>query len=335
MKRYASLLLLLSTVLLAQKPKRRQDMSGYEQSDRATVLHVANLYVMADASTPPVTTITPGHEVVVQARNGPWVSVLANTDFEEAPDPDSEPEFEDPEKHPEPGTGWIRDKGIVGPKTPRGDAIIFGAAADFEAQAMAPHAPKGAAEAAHLLYRRVGDYFPESQLAGEAAFRSADIRWQLERNDISTLPSAKEQAAYLRPRLFEGELKAVMKQYAGTEWEARAAFDLIDDKLCGDWQGLPKCPAMEADLYTRYADRYRGGPKSAEALYDAAYRQGAIVTMYMVDEQKKLADVAAKNCQAAADELSREYPNTDWAARGQTIAFKVTQGIPVYGNDRD
>jgi hypothetical protein len=343
MKRCLSLLLLLLTAtpfalplaLKAQKPKRRQDMSGYEQADRATVLHIANLYVMADATTPPVATITPGHEIVVQTRNGPWVNVLANTDTEEDPDPDSQPEFTDPAQHPAPSTGWIRDKGLVGPQTPNGDAILFGAAADLEAQASAPHAPTGAAMAAHLLYRRIGDYFPSSSLAGEAAFRSADIRWQLDKLDIATLPSAKEQAAYLRPHLYEGELKAVMKNFAGTEWDARAAFDLIDNKLCGDWQGLPKCPAMESDLFTRYAERYKGGPKSAEALYDAAYRQGAMVTLYMVDEQKKPADAAAKNCQAIADQLSHLYPNTDWAARAQTVAFKVRQGIAVYGNDRE
>jgi hypothetical protein len=335
MKKILCLVLLLPTALQAQKQKRKQDMSGYELADRATVIHVANLYVMADSGAPPILAITPGHEVVIQAHNGPWVSVLANTDTPEDIDPDSAPEFTDPDQHPDPGTGWIRDKGIVGPKTPNGDAILFGVAADFEAQASAPHAPKGAATAAHLLYRRIADYFPTSALAGEAAFRSADIRWQLDKIDIATLPSAKEQEAYLRPRLYEGELKAVSKNFPGTEWDARAAFDLIDDKLCGDWQGLPKCPALESDLYTRYADRYKGSPKAAEALYDATYRQGAIVTLYTLNEQKKQADGAAKNCQALAAELSHLYPNTEWAARAAAVAFKVQQGIPVYGNDRE
>jgi len=159
------------------------------------------------------------------------------------------------------------------------------------------------------------DYFPDSPLAADALFRSADIRWQLDKADIATLPSAHEQEAYLRPQLYEGELKRVMKMYPGTDFEARAAF--------------------EADIYLKYAGRYKGGPKSAEALYDAAYRQGALVTMYMVDEQKKRSDGAAKNCQMIADELSRDYPKSDYAARAQAIAFKVRQGIPVYGNDRD
>jgi hypothetical protein len=77
----------------AQKPRRQDQMSGYDRSARATVLHTANVYVMADSSNPPITTVTPGHEVVVMARNGPWVNVFANTDSKEDQDPDSAPEF--------------------------------------------------------------------------------------------------------------------------------------------------------------------------------------------------------------------------------------------------
>ena len=86
-----------------------------------------------------------------------------------------------------------------------------------------------------------------------------------------------EQEAYLRPQLFEGEFKRILKNYPDSPFAARAAFTLLDNKLCGDWQGLPKCPEMETQLYLKYADRYPGGPKSAEALYNAAYRQGAVV----------------------------------------------------------
>jgi hypothetical protein len=335
LKLSVAMMLVVALPLLAQKPGKKDDRSGYDQAERATVLHVANVYVSASTDGPPVITVSPGHEVVVMSRNGPWVNVLANTDAKEDADPESKPEFEDPGVNPDPSSGWIRDKGIVGPKTPHGDALIFGAAAEFEVQAMQPHAPQGSAAAAHLLYRRVVEYFPDSPWAAEAAFRSADIRWQLDKADIATLPSAKEQEAFLRPQLYEGELKMVMKMYPKSDWEARAAFDLIDDKLCGDWQGLAKCPEMESNLYLQYADRYRGGPKSAEALYDAAYRQGVLVTMYTVDEQPKRADAAVKNCQVIADELLRDYAQSDYAARAQAIAFKVKQGIPVYGNDRD
>src|SRR5437899_2609363 len=82
------------------------------------------------------------------------------------------------ENAPPPSSGWIRDKGVVTATTPGGDQILYGAAANLEDAASRPNAPKDAAMAAHLLYRRVAEYFPQSALAPEAAWRSADIRWQ-------------------------------------------------------------------------------------------------------------------------------------------------------------
>jgi TolA-binding protein len=229
----------------------------------------------------------------------------------------------------------MRDKGIVGPQTPQGDVLLFGRAADFESEAEKPHSPEGAAEAAHLLYERVHEYFPGSPLAPEAAFRAADVRWQLDRADNNTLPSAHEMDAELRPQIYEGDLRKVMKLYPDSPQAARAAFDLLDNKLCGDWQGLPNCPEKETDIYMQYAERYPGGPKSAEALYDAAYRQGVLVTMFMVDNDPHDSARAAKNCQAIADEVEAKYPQSDYAARAASVAFRVSQGIPVYGSDRE
>jgi outer membrane protein assembly factor BamD (BamD/ComL family) len=331
----ASLLLLSPALLFAQKKKNKNDQGNDDPTARATVLHVANLYVQADSNNPPIATVTPGHELAIMGRNGAWVNVFANTDEKEEQDPDSEPEFKDPNQSTHQFSGWIHDQGVVGPATPNGDAILYGAAAEYEAQAAQPHPPKDAAQEAHLLYERVPEYFPNSPLAPEAAYRAADIRWQLDKLDISSLPSAHEQAAYLRPQLYEGALKKVMKMYPDSDWAARAAYDLIDEKLCGDWQGLAKCPEMETQLYLKYADHYPGGPKSAEALYQAAYRQGVLVTMYSVDDDKKNADKASQNCQAIADQLEQKYPKSDYAARAESIAFRVKQGIPIYGSDRD
>jgi hypothetical protein len=300
------------------------------------LLHDASVYVAADADAQKVSLVTPGHEVVIIERNGPWVKVFANTDINDDADDDdhNKPEFGE-DANVTPASGWVRDKGVVGPATPGGDVILYGAAANFEDEASRPRAPKGAAGAAHLLYRRVAEYFPDSSLAPEAAWRSADIRWQLDKLDTSTLPSAKEQEAYLRPQLYEGEMKKVMKTYPGSKYAALAAYDLLDNKLCGDWQGLPKCPEMETGLYQKYAQQYPDGPKAAEALYNAVYRQGVAVTMYAVQEDRKRSQAAAQRTQALAQELKEKYPKTDYAARGSSIAFRVAQGIPIYGSDRD
>jgi hypothetical protein len=320
----------------AGQTKAQKQAQNYDKAARATVLHDAVVYVAADADAQKISLVTPGHEVVIMERNGPWVKVFANTDInDDANDDDrNKPEFGE-DANVTPASGWIRDKGIVGPTTAGGDGILFGAAANFEDEAEHPHAPKGAAGSAHLLYRRVAEYFPDSSLAPEAAWRSADIRWQLDKLDTSTLPSAKEQEAYLRPQLYEGEMKKVMKMYPGSKYAALAAYDLLDNKLCGDWQGLPKCPEMETGLYQKYAQQYPDGPKAAEALYNAVYRQGVVVTMYNVQEDRKRAQAAVQRTQSLAQDLKDRYPKTDYAARGDSIAFRVAQGIPIFGSDRD
>lgn len=324
----AAAMLVVSSPALAQK----KNDAGYDRAARATVLHEATVYVGADADSQKVATVVPGHEVVVVERSTPWVKVFANTDVQE--DPEDKPEFGD-DAAPTPSSGWIRDKGVVGPTTADGDVILYGAAANLEDAATKPNAPKDAAMEAHLLYRRVAEYFPQSPLAPEAAWRSADIRWQLEKRDISTLPSAKEQDANLRPRIFEGEMKKLMKNYPGTKYAAMAAFEMLDNRLCGDWQGLPKCPQMESELYEKYVKQFPDSPRAAEALYNAVYRSAVTVTMYTVQEDKKKADGAAARTQALAADLKAKYPQTDYAARGTSIAYRVQQGLVIYGSDRD
>ena len=314
--------------------KSKGKMAGYDKAARATVVHPAIVYVAADDNAGHVAEVGPGHEVVVMERNGAWVRVFANTDAADDQDEDTKPEFSTDEAVT-PASGWIRDKGLVAPATPNGDAILYGTAANLEEQASRPHAPKDAAEEAHLLYRRVYEYFPNSPLAPEAAFRSADVRWQIDKADIRTLPSAKEQEAYLRPQLYEGELKTVMKLYPQTKFAALAAYDMIDNKLCGDWQGLPKCPEMEAGLYEKYADKYPDSPKAAQALYEATYREGVLVDMYQVEDNRKRSEAAAASTQNLANELKQRYPQSDYAARAASLAYRVQQKIPIYGNDRD
>jgi hypothetical protein len=326
-------LMACSVVGLGQRSKQDK-AAGYDRAARATVLHEANVYIAPDADSQKISLVTPGHEVVVIERNGPWVRVFANTDVEEKADDADKADFTDDE-NVTPASGWIRDKGVVSPGTKGGDAILYGAAATLEEQASEPAAPKNAAGQAHLLYRRTAEYYPDSPLAPEAAWRSADVRWQLEKRDVSTLPSAKERDAYLRPALYDGEMKKVMKTYPGTKYAAEAAFKLLDNKLCGDWQGLPKCPEMESGLYEKYAQQYPDGPNTAEALYDATYRQGVLVTMYTVEENKKQADRAAAKTQELAAQLRAKFPMSDYAARGASLAFRVAQGISIFGTDRD
>src|SRR5207247_820478 len=98
------------------------------------------------------------------------------------------------------------------------------------------------------------ELFLRTPMAGEALYRAADIRWQMERSDVMTRPSARERDAYLRGAIDEEWMKLVIKKFPGSKWADLAAFHLIDNKLCGDWQGASKCPEKEADTYEKYVN---------------------------------------------------------------------------------
>ncbi len=297
------------------------------------MLHTATVYVNPDADSQKVSEVSPGNEVVVIERSGPWVKVFANTNVEEKNEAD-EPEFS-VDENAIPRSGWIRDKGVVSAATPNGDRLLYGAAATSEATASEPHAPKLAAGEAHLLYRRVPEYFPQSPLAGESAWRSADIRWQEEWFDARSLPSFHDPEPGNRPAIYQDALKKVVKTQAGTKYAALAAYDLLDAKMCGDWQGLPKCPALESSVYEKYASQFPDGPKTAQALWNATYRQGVLVSMYTAEENKKKADGAAAHAHGLNDQMQARFASTDYAARSAALVFRLDQGIATYGSDRD
>src|ERR1700749_3429121 len=128
---------------LGQKKGKGQE---YDRTAIATVLHDANVYVASDADAQKISLVTPGHEIQIVERSGPWVKVFANTDInDDANEDDANKPMFGEDANVVPASGWIRDKGILGPGTAGGDVILFGSAANFEDEAERPHAPKGAA----------------------------------------------------------------------------------------------------------------------------------------------------------------------------------------------
>ena len=171
---------------------------------KATVLRNTNLYVSPDTGAARMAEIAPGREMVIVEKNGPWLRVFANTDEQISKAQDA-PVFGQ-EASAVPISGWMPAAGVVSAETPKGDLILFGAAASEEIDASLPRAPQGIAQAARLLYQRMADFFPQSPLAPEAAWRSADIRWQLQKADVFSLPSAHEKESYLREQIPDDEI---------------------------------------------------------------------------------------------------------------------------------
>jgi len=289
--------------------------TAFAAAEHGALIRVANMYLSPDPNSAKLAEIERGRElVVIESTRGDWVHVEALLSEEKTV------------------TGWILDKGFVRNTTQDGDRILFGEGADSEDEASRRHGRRGADQDALRLYYRVFDLFPASPFAAEALYRAADIRWQVERYDIMSRPSAKERDPYMRGQMNEEWMKEVIKKYPGTKWADLAAFRLIDNKLCGDWQGTSKCPEKEADMYEKYANEHSQSPAAPQALYLAAVRRAALVDIYKTEEQKKKPEESKAKAIALAQKALQQYPQSDWAARAQALMFLVEQDVPTYGN---
>jgi hypothetical protein len=299
----------------------------------ATVLRTTTVYVEADTQSQRLDQITAGREMVIVSQSGPWLRVFANTDVQQNQAEDT-PVFGGDAATP-PISGWIQNKGVVSAQTPNADNVLYGAAAGEELKATEARNSRGAAQAARLLYARDAQLFPQGPHAGESLWRAADIRWQLEKADVFSRPSAHEKENYLRQQIDEGEMKKLIKRFPGSKWADLAAWDLLDNKVCGDWQGTTKCPEKEAELYQKYADEHANSPKAAEALYEAVYRLAAAGDIYAGDGNDKKAGESRDHAKAVGMHLQEKYPMSDFSARAATLIYQVQQSIPIYGAERD
>jgi len=291
---------------------------GDENTERAVSVREGNLYVNPDTNSQKLGAIERGREVAVLEHSGQqWLHVLASLGGEREV------------------SGWTLDKGLVRKTTPNGDQILYGEAVDSEVEASRRGGRRGADKDALRLYYRVAEYFPNSPLAGEAAYRSADIAWQLDVEDMRRRPSAQEKDPYMRHQMDEEQMRKVIKKYPGTKWADLAAYDLIDNKLCGDWQGDPKCPEKETSLYEKYVADHPQSAKAAEALYNAAWRQSALIEIYRERQDQKKAEESRAHAIQLAQRIPQQYANSDFAYRAQRLLYLLQQKIPTYGNTSD
>src|SRR5215467_1717113 len=292
--------------------------------ERGIIIREAVIYVAPDASSAKLSNVTRGREVAVVERAGNWANVVATVDV-------------DPEQETDRNvTGWVVDKGIITASTPDGDKIIFGEAVDSEAEASRRDGRKGSAQDAMRLYARLAEYFPNSPLAAESAYRSADIRWQIEAIDASTRPSAKQSDPSLKYQIDDQYMKKVIKKYPGTKWADLAAYRLLDNKTCGDWAAEVKCPELEAALYMKYVDDHPQSPKTPEALYKAAWRYSALIVLYKSNNDAKRAADSTARATATAKRIMTQFPdNTDWSTRAERLLYMVQNNISTYGNATD
>ena len=322
--------LLLPAAYAKRHSQRRPAQPTLPKGTLAILIGAANLYVQPSATSSRLTQVLPGRELIITEKNGKWVRVFANVD-EGQSNEDNSTTLLGPENPPQPVSGWMIDKGLVTRNTPHADQILFGAAQEQEDAATQPDPPPNAAQAARRLYLRVIQQYPKSKLVPSAMWRAADIRWQLQKADDDTLPSAHTKKPFMRELPDENEMHAVMHYFPHTKWAWFAAFTLIQNKLCGDWQGDEKCPEKEAHYYLDYANKYPQSPDAPQALYKAAWREAAAGDMWQADGNKKFAGRDRSYVAGIVNQLEKKYPTSDYATRAATLLFQVNQGIQIYG----
>ena len=87
-------------------------------------------------------------------------------------------------------------------------------------------------------------------------------------------------------------MRKIEKLYPHSRWSDLAAWDMLDNQVCGDWQGSTECPEKEAAMYEKYANEHPDSSKAPEALYDAVYRQGVLKDMYDANAESKRSEQA-------------------------------------------
>jgi hypothetical protein len=300
------------------------------QPSRGTLVHEETIRVSPSADSAKLGEAQRGHELIIIDNSRDWVHVQAIIR-----EPQKDADDDDEEAQGKTITGWVLAKGLVGSSTPNGDKIVFGEAANSEDEASRRRGRRDAAQDAMRLYYRVYDLFPSSPLAGEGLYRAADIRWQVDRSDIMTRPSAREREAYMRGQINEEWMKLVIKKFPGTKWADLASFHLLENKLCGDWQAASKCPEKESDMYEKYVKEHAQSPAAAEALYAAAWRQSALIEIYKTEANQKKSGDAKTRALDLAQRIVSQYGQSDWSNRAQTLIFYVQNGVATYGNASD
>jgi hypothetical protein len=303
--RLALLLALAATGLFAAAA----DLLPSDQ-ERATLIRDEILYASAGANSQTLSQVGRGTSLTILEKNNadgqPWMKVALAADQQQVT---------------KEVTGWIPGKTVISASTGNGDQIIFGQAVDSERQAEERGGRKGAAEDALRLYSRVPELFPNSPLAVEAMWRAADIRWQLAKSDFVRSGKPPE----------EKYLQEIITKFPQSKQAELAAYDLLEGKLCPEWRGQAECPQKETALYEQYAHTHPQSPKAAEALYNATWRQAALVDIYRIDNNREKSEAARRKALALAQEIQNQYPQGDWKPRALDLVYKLEQKITLYG----
>ena len=278
------------------------------QAQRGTLVHEESIRVSPSADTAKLGTVERGYELVIIDSSRDWAHVEAILR-----DPRKDADEDDDESQGKTITGWVPSKALVSMSTPNGDKIVFGEAADSEDEASRRRGRRDAAQDAMRLYYRVYDLFPASPLAAEGLYRAADIRWQMERSDMLTRPSARERDAYMRGQIDEEWMKLVMKKFPGTKWADLACLPSDRKQTLRRLARRVQVSRQRSRHVRKVRERARAVPAAPEALYQAAWRRSALIEIYKTEANQKKSEESKNRALALAQQIVTQYGQSDWS----------------------
>jgi len=88
-------------------------------------------------------------------------------------------------------------------------------------------------------------------------------------------------------------------------------------------------------MYEKYAKEHEQSSAAPEALYQAAWRQSALMEIYKTEANQKKSDAAKGRALELAQRILGQYAQSQWALRAQTLVYYIQQGVATYGNAAD
>jgi hypothetical protein len=267
---------------------------------RAVVTNNQRLYREARLRSKAIGRLTIGEEVTVTGRQGDLLEISL----------------------PNQKAGWTLANGlIVLDENPHAAALLFEAA-----DSMAESNSLDSWQAAARLFRMAAALATAGPYAAEAAFRAAELAWQAE---IRQTGASSDKGSL-------ADLAAVTRTYAKSPAAARAAFLLLRNSLCEQWDGTPGCPAAEVGLISDYLRQYPNSVHAAEARYAIAYRHAALVEIYLAKDKahfspEKAVEHKAKAL-AASEQLAQDPVATLWRVRAERLIWSLQNNVGVYSD---
>ena len=130
-------------------------------------------------------------------------------------------------------------------------------------------------------------------------------------------------------------MKLVMKKFSRHEVGRPRRLPPARKQTLRRLASAAKCPEKEADMYEKYAKEHEQSSAAPEALYDAAWRQSALIEIYKTEANQKKSEAAKSRALDLAQRIVTQYAQIPWALRAHTLVYYIQQGILTYGNASD